>query len=276
MPVTALDASGKEPAVDSIGAYFDAVRDSLAAIEATQRPPIERAAAVCADAMAADGLVHVFGSGHSRIIVEELWPRYGSYPGFHPIVELSLTAYHQVVGANGQRQAMFLENVPGLAAQILRNFSLRPHDALIAVSSGGTSVVTVEFAELCRQQGLTVIAITGLEHSRRSAAKAPNGKRLFEVADVVLDTCTPVGDAAVRLPGLDAPVGPTTTVAGAFIANAVKVRTAELLLERNIVPKVLPSPLVVGAEASAKAFDAAYDEHAVRAAALSRFEEPAS
>ena len=257
--------------MSSIDDYFRVLRDVLSRVEETQHDALERAAGTCATAIAAGGVVHVFGSGHSRIIVEELWPRYGSYPGFHPIVELSLTSYHQVAGANGQRQAMFLENVPGLAGQILRNFNIGNDDALIAISSGGTSVVTVEVAELLAGRGLPVIAITALAHSKQSVSKAPSGRRLYEVADVVLDTCTPVGDAAVLLAGMDAPVGPTTTVAGAALANALKVRVAELLLERGIVPKVLPSPLVVGAEASAAAFEAAYDEHARRVSSLYLF-----
>lgn len=244
-------------------AYFEAVAAILERVSATQGPAIEAAAQACAEAIASDHLAHVFGCGHSRILVEELWPRYGSFPGFHPIVELSLTAYHQVAGANGQRQAMFLENVPGFADRIARNFTLRPADAMIAISSGGTSVVTVEMAEIAKAQGLTVVAITGVEHSALATPK-PGSRRLMEVADIVLDTCTPVGDAAITLDGMEAPVGPTTTVVGAAIVNALKVRTAELLLERGVVPKVLPSSLVVGAEASERAFEAAYDEHARR------------
>lgn len=259
--------------MSGVSEYFRVVREALARIEETQAVAIEQAAGRCAASIAAGGVVHVFGSGHSRIIVEELWPRYGSYPGFHPIVELSLTAYHQVAGANGQRQAMFLENVPGLAAQILRNFNVGPDDALIAVSSGGTSVVTVEVAELLSARGLPVIAVTSLAHSQRSEPAAPSGNRLFEVADVVLDTCTPVGDAAVLLAGMTAPVGPTTTVAGAALANAVKVRVAELLLDRGITPRALPSSLVVGRAASAAAFEAAYDEHARLVSRLYRFPE---
>lgn len=251
--------------------YFRVLRDVMSRVEATQQDAIERAGQICATAIAAGGVVHVFGSGHSRIIVEELWPRYGSYPGFHPIVELSLTSYHQVAGANGQRQAMFLENVSGLASQIMRNFNIGNDDALIAVSSGGTSVVTVEVAELLAARGLPIVAITALTHSQRSVSTSPSGRRLFEVADVVLDTCTPVGDAAVLLPGMEAPVGPTTTVAGAALANAIKVRVAELLLEKGIVPNVLPSSLVVGVEASAAAFEAAYDEHARRVSQLYLF-----
>ncbi len=251
--------------------YLTVVRSALDAIEQTQGAAIESAAQVCAAAITHGGVVHVFGSGHSRIIVEELWPRYGSFPGFHPIVELSLTAYHQVSGANGQRQAMFIENVSGLAGQILRNFSFGANDALIAISSGGTSVVTVEVAEQLRASGLPVIAITSLAHSQLSTGKSPSGLRLFEAADIVIDTCTPVGDAAITLPGLAAPVGPTTTVAGAAVANMVKVRVAQLMMDAGVVPKVLPSSLVVGAEASASAFEAAYDEHARMVAPLFAF-----
>ena len=110
------------PATGVAQSYLAAASGVLERVANTQGLAIEQAAQACANAIAAEHLVHVFGSGHSRILVEELWPRYGSFPGFHPIVELSLTSYHQVSGANGQRQAMFLENVPGLAAQIARNF----------------------------------------------------------------------------------------------------------------------------------------------------------
>src|SRR5215218_8231389 len=96
--------------------------------------PISQAAAWCADAIAAGGLVHLFGTGHSRIALEEMFPRYGSSPGFHPIAELSMTFHTQIVGANGQRQAMFIERVEGLAETILGNFQLGPPDAMIVFS----------------------------------------------------------------------------------------------------------------------------------------------
>jgi uncharacterized phosphosugar-binding protein len=273
MAPDALPPSGESPtnAGDSgqslAHLYLQEVSSILARIGSTQGEAIEQAARLCADVIGSDHLVHVFGSGHSRILVEELWPRYGSFPGFHPIVELSLTAYHQVTGANGQRQAMFLENVPGLAARIVRNFSFGSSDAFIGISAGGTSVVTVEMAESARDAGMPVVAITALDHSRRAAPKAPSGHRLCDVADIVLDTCTPVGDAAIPVPGLAPPVGPTTTVAGAVLVNALKVRTAELLVvDKGVTPAVLPSPLLVGEEEASRAFEAAYDEHARRVA----------
>ena len=112
-----------------------------------QAAEIEKAASWFAQSILAGRVVHVFGSGHSRIMVEEMWPRYGSFPGFNPIVELSLTFHNLVVGANGQRQAMFLENVSGLAERILRNFDLSEKDCALIISSSGTNVVPVEMAE---------------------------------------------------------------------------------------------------------------------------------
>jgi len=121
--------------------YLEKCRGLLAAVQA-QLPAIEQAADWFADTILGGRMVHVFGSGHSRILVEEMWPRYGSFPGFNPIVELSLTFHNLVVGANGQRQAMFLENVPGFADRILRNFALSARDAGLVISSGGCNVVS--------------------------------------------------------------------------------------------------------------------------------------
>src|SRR5882757_167384 len=125
--------------------FITAARALLDRVEA-QAGMITRVAAACADAIAADGLVHLFGTGHSRIPVEEMFPRYGSYPGFNPIIELSMTFHTQVVGANGQRQAMFIERVPGLAETILSNFEFRATDVMIVFSASGLSAVPIEMA----------------------------------------------------------------------------------------------------------------------------------
>src|SRR5437870_1444926 len=118
------------------GKYLAAARALIDRLEA-QTEAIDAASGLCADAIAAGGLVHLFGTGHSRIPVEEMFPRYGSYPGFNPIVELSMTFHTQVVGTNGQRQAMFIERVPGLAEVILSNFQFGPKDALMVFSASG-------------------------------------------------------------------------------------------------------------------------------------------
>ena len=253
---------GAEP-----NAYLAASRALLERLE-TQSEAIETASLVCADAIGGGGLVHVFGTGHSRIPVEELFPRYGSYPGFHPLVELSTTFHTQVVGANGQRQAMAIERVEGLAASILANFRLRTTDATIVFSAGGTTAVPIEIAMGAREAGLRVIAVTSVEHSRTADAQHSSGTRLLDHADVVLDLCTPVGDSLVDVDG--ARVGPGSSVAAVVLANALKVRTAQLLAERGALPPVLASPTLVGAEESRRLFDAAYAEHARRYAEVLR------
>src|SRR5258705_4106087 len=126
--------------------YLEAARGLLANVQ-TQLPAISQAADWFAASILAGRMVHVFGSGHSRIMVEEMWPRYGSFPGFNPIVELSLTFHNPVVGANGQRQAMYLANVSGLAERILRNFALTKKDSALVISSSGCNIVTIEIAE---------------------------------------------------------------------------------------------------------------------------------
>src|ERR671918_2250932 len=114
----------------------------LEKLDRTQGAALDHAAAICAEAIGGGGLVHLFGTGHSRMSVEEMFPRYGSYPGFHPIVELSTTFHTQVVGANGQRQAMFIERVEGLAEVILSNFRLAPQDVMMVFSAGGLGANT--------------------------------------------------------------------------------------------------------------------------------------
>lgn len=247
--------------------YLAKSRSLLDTIE-QQQQAIQTAARWFADSILAGRMVHVFGSGHSRIMVEEMWPRYGSFPGFNPIVELSLTFHNLVVGANGQRQAMFLENVPGLADRILRNFDLSGQDTALVISSSGCNVVPIEMAELFRQRGVKVVALITKEHSDQSTSKRADGRKLGDFADLVLDTGAPVGDAMVQVPGLDTPVAPGSTLGGAVLVNCLKAEVARLLTEAGQPPKVLSAGVVVGAERAVELFEAAYDEHAHRLARL--------
>ncbi len=246
--------------------WIQAGIEILEKIQQTQSGAIERASEICAEAIGAGGLVHLFGTGHSRIPVEEMFPRYGSYPGFHPIVELSMTFHTQVVGANGQRQAMFIERVPGLAEVILSNFKFAPTDALIAFSASGLGAVVVEMARGARRRGLLVIAVTSVAQSQAGEVDERVGARLSDEADVVIDLCTPAGDALCRVEGMEeTPVGPGSTLASVAIANAIKVRTAELLVAMGKPPPVITSAAEVGRERSEELFEAAYKEHARRA-----------
>lgn len=240
----------------------------LAEIVAKQEDLIVKAAGWFSKTILAGRMVHVFGSGHSRIMVEEMWPRYGSFPGFNPIVELSLTFHNLVVGANGQRQAMFLENTVGLAERILRNFDTSSEDSALIISSSGCNVVPIEMAELFQKNGIKVVALLTREHSAKSKSKRSDGKKLGDFADLVLDTGAPAGDAMVHINGLDTPVSPGSTVGGAMLVNCIKAEVAKLLTEAGQPPKVLSGAVVVGEQKAIELFEGAYDEHAHRLARL--------
>lgn len=237
-------------------------------VVAKQEEKIRTAASWFAGTIMADRMVHVFGSGHSRIMVEEMWPRYGSFPGFNPIVELSLTFHNGVVGANGQRQAMFLENVSGFAERILRNFYLTSTDTALIISSSGTNIVPVEMAEAFQRKNIKVVSIITKEHSIASESKRTDGKKLADFSNLVLDTGAPKGDAMVYIPGLDTPVAPGSTVGGILLVNCIKAELARILTEAGHPPKVLTASCLAGKEKATELFETAYDEHAHRLAKL--------
>jgi uncharacterized phosphosugar-binding protein len=233
-----------------------------------QQSTIQKAADLFAATILAGRMVHLFGSGHSRILVEEMWPRYGSFPGFNPIVELSLTFHNNVVGTNGQRQAMFLENVPGLAARILRNFGLSAQDTALVASSSGCNIVPIEIAQEFRARNVKVVAIISREHSEASQTKHPSGKKLQDFADLVLDTGAPIGDAMLKIENLETPVAPGSTVGGCLLVNSIKAEVAARLTQAGHPPKVLTASALIGAERATALFESAYDEHARRLATL--------
>ncbi|MBI5770654.1 MAG: SIS domain-containing protein [Verrucomicrobia bacterium] len=247
--------------------YLAQARGLVEAV-AAQQSAIDTAADWFAQTILAGRMVHVFGSGHSRIMVEEMWPRYGSFPGFNPIVELSLSFHNLVVGANGQRQAMFLENVSGLADRILRNYAITTQDSALVISSSGCNIVPVEMAEGFRARGLRVVAIVSRRHAEASSSRRADGKKLQDFADLVLDTGAPVGDAMVRVEGLDTPVAPGSTIGGCLIINAIKAEVAARLTAAGHLPKVLSAAAVVGGRRAVDLFESAYDEHAHRLARL--------
>lgn len=248
-------------------AYLARCRE-LVEIVAAQQASISQCADWFAQSILAGRVVHLFGAGHSRILVEEMWPRYGSFPGFNPVVELSLTFHNSVVGANGQRQAMFLENCSGLADRILRNFDLSPQDSALVVSSSGCNTVPIEVAQRFHERGMKVVAIVSERHSKASASNHPQRRKLTDFADLVLDTGAPEGDAMVFVPGLDTPVSPGSTVGGCMLINAIKAEVAARLTRAGQPPQVLTAGCLVGRERSTALFEAAYDEHARRIARL--------
>ena len=247
--------------------YLNQCREICDRVE-QQEDLILRAAEWFSQTILSGRMVHVFGSGHSRIMVEEMWPRYGSFTGFNPMVELSLTFHNPVVGSNGQRQAMYLENVSGFASRILRNYRITTEDTALIVSSSGCNIVPIEMAEQFQSLGVKVVSIVTQKHLAASTSKRSDGRKLTDFSDLVLDTGAPNGDAMVQVPGLDTPVAPGSTVGGVMIVNSIKAEVARLLTVAGHPPRVLTSSSLVGPERSTELFESAYDEHAVRLARL--------
>lgn len=243
--------------LEQAGAILDRVRD-------TQLGSIRQAAEWCSEAIFKGGLVHLFGSGHSRMAVEEVFPRYGSFPGFHPIVELSLTNHTQVVGANGQRQAMWIERQEGFAEPILNNFVFRDYDVMMVFSTSGNKGVVIDMALGAKKRGMKVIAVLAAAYSEVLASEHSSGKKLADIADLVIDNCALPGDSMVEVPGVDVKVGPGSTIGNTAVVNCLKVLVAEKLAAGGQMPLVLASAFEMGAEASKRRFEEAYNDYRER------------
>jgi uncharacterized phosphosugar-binding protein len=233
---------------DAARRYLSVAAEVINSIQETQHEAIEEAARICADSIASDGLVFCWGGGHSRMSVEEMFPRIGSFPGFYPMVELAMTFYTNFVGADGMPQSFFLERQEGYVDAILQNYEFGEHDAMICFSSTGINETVVEMALQAKGRGLPVVAVTSVAHADATKPRHSSGKKLKDIADVTIDNCTPPGDAAVDVEGLKYKVGPTSTIGAVAVVNALKCRTAELMVEKGVEPVVLTSPHFVERE----------------------------
>ena len=245
-------------------AALDRLRDLLN----EQRDALDRAAALCTEAIAADGLVHLFGCGHSRMLCEEMTPRQGCFVGWHTIVELGLTYHNLIVGPNGLRQSLHLEKTPGYAEQILRNFAFGPKDVLIVISTSGIREVIIEMVQGAKQRGLSVIGVVSRAHCEQAVPAHSSGKKLIDVADVILDNGAPIGDCLLELQGCVNKTGPFSTLGGALVMNMLRCEVAQRLLERGIEPVFLPSHQFVGDRTVEEQLEYFYAQYARRVAPL--------
>jgi uncharacterized phosphosugar-binding protein len=204
-----------------------------------------------ARSIAAGRWVHTFGAGHAHIPCEEIYPRSGGYVGFHPIGEMALMNFLGVVGNAGVRQFCFLERVEGYGTKIMENWKFSRKDTMWVFSHSGINAVVLDVALAAKRAGMPVVATTSLAHSRGSRPRHSSGKRLYEVADVVIDSCVPRGDAMIDLPGLRHRVGPGSTLGFIAVANTVVVETARRLVARGVTPLVNPTANLPGDDADA-------------------------
>ena len=191
-----------------------------------------------AGSISAGKLVHLFGTGHGAIPALEAFPRSGSLVGFHPIAELPITLLHHVWGDMGVPQYRFLHRQEGYGQAILEAHRLDPEDTLILFSHSGINGVILDMALTAREQGLTVVGVTSMPHSSAVQPRHSSGNHLYEVADIVIDTGAPLGDACVNVPGLDDPVASVSTVLVTAIVDALVAETAAIMVAAGSPPHV--------------------------------------
>lgn len=224
-----------EPGPSVAERYLDHVGHVMALAAEDNLERIRLAAAAVADRLAAGGVVHAFGTGHSHMLAEEVFYRAGGLARVDPILVGELMLHE------GAARSTELERSPGLASRVLADHPIGPGDVLIAASNSGGTRVTVELAIAARERGALVIAVTSLGHARSDRARTVAGPRLHEVADVVLDTHGSPGDASIDLPGTERRVGPTSTVVGAALLQALVAEVASVLASRGLDPEVFAS-----------------------------------
>ena len=225
--------------------YKDRLHSVIEKIWNTQLGAIEQAAGVMADAIARNGLVHLFGSGHSVLPVQDIFPRYGSYPGFRPLMDARLM-WTNVIGSGGAKGLLWLERREGYAPVLFENEPIRAGDVMLVFSHGGLNAVGIEVAMEARQRGLKVVAVTCMENHRTRSATHSSGKKLADVADIVIDNCCPAQDSLVDVPGWKAPVAASSTAAFVTIAMALVAEVAAQLAKRGVQRRVFVSPNVTG------------------------------
>lgn len=232
----------------SANEYFDRSIPILQAIQTTQADAISRAAKACAASISVGRAAHVYGSGHSVIPVMDMFPRYGSYVGFHPIMD-PRTMWFNITGPGGARELLWIERTEGYVKTVLMSHNLDPRDTLIVYSHGGMNAAPVEMALAGKAAGLTVIGVTSLANRAKNEPTHSSGKALADAADIVIDNCCPLEDALVDVPGRPEKVSASSTLAVVAITMALLAETTKELVAMGKTPeRIFVSPNVVGVE----------------------------
>lgn len=235
--------------------YYDQITDVLAKIRATQDEKLQDAGERMASAIAAGHRVYLFGSGHSVIPVQDIFPRYGSFLGFFPLYDPRLMWFN-VVGPGGARELLWLERREGYAEIFLKSYPLEAGDCMLVFSHGGLNAAAIEVALEAKKKGLTVISVSSLANAAVSKATHSTGRKLPDIADIAIDNCVPPEDALVDI-GMPEKVGAGSTMAVVFVAMSLVAETGARLVARGVKPVTFVSPNVAGVEKdhNAKVFE---------------------
>ena len=215
--------------------YFQEIQKRIKRIENDQWDSIRTASEMIADVIERGGLIHAFGSGHTHILVEEFWCRAGGLAAVNPILDPDQMPY------TGPFKGSALEKLVGFGTILFETHDADPGDLIVILSNSGRNPTPIEIARSAKERGLTVVAITSMDYSSEVPSRDPSGKKLYEIADLVIDNAGPLGDALIDLEGSKIKVGPSTTVLNAVILNVIVCEVASILIEKGIQPPIFVS-----------------------------------
>jgi len=214
--------------------WIEEAKNILDKIKKKEMQNIKKAANIIADSILSGHVCYLFGVGHSTIPVEETYPRYGGIIGFLPILELPLSYFTHVIGDLGIFQFQFLEMLEGYGERILKNYILDPKDSMIIYSNSGVTPIIIDVALTAKEKGVKLIAVTSIEHSKNLKSEHSSGKKLYEIADVTIDNCTPQGDVIIELESFKKHrVGPLSTLGSIAVANLISIEVAQEIVKRG-------------------------------------------
>lgn len=248
--------------------WLNNTRDIMTHIEETQMDSICKAAGVMADAIEGKHWVHTFGCGHATLPVEEMYPRIGSFVGFHPIIEIPLTFFTHITGEMGIHQFLFLERVEGYGVEIMKGYKFDQNDVMWLFSHTGINNVNIDIALEAKKKGMKVVVFGSAGEAKGKQTRHSCGKTIFDLADIVVDTCAPVQDASVALKNHQDKIGPVSTMAFITCVWMTITTVAEILADRGVKLYIHPSHNVPGDTTSRERLDAALDEYKLRVAGV--------
>ncbi|MEG1858321.1 MAG: sugar isomerase domain-containing protein [Pseudoflavonifractor sp.] len=223
--------------------YITKMSEIIQKIDETQAENIKAAAALCAETIASGKMVHLFGSGHSVLPIQDMFPRYGGVVGWHPLMDPRLM-WSNVIGPGGARELLWIERQEGYIRNFLQSYHFQTGEVMIVYSHGGLNAAPIEAAMYARERGLKVIAITSGENYRKANAVHSSGNKLGDVADILIDNCCPLEDSLVEIPGYPQKAGASSTTAVITITQSLASETALLLEQKNHKMFIFVSPNV--------------------------------
>jgi uncharacterized phosphosugar-binding protein len=243
-------------------------RDVMSRIEETQMESIRKAAEVMADTIECGRWVHTFGCGHATLPIEEMYPRIGGFVGFHPMIEIPLSFFTHITGEMGVHQFVFLERVEGYGVEIMKGYTFDQRDTMWLFSHSGINNVNIDIALESKKRGMKVVVFGSAAAAKGKKTRHSSGKTIFDIADIVVDTCAPLEDASVTLKNHQDKIGPVSTMAFITCVWMTVTTVAEILADRGVKLYIHPSHNVPGDATARERLDEALAEYKSRIAGV--------